>query len=101
MNSLSWSKNLQRNIIDSTDIYGDTIRVNDTDGTAWIIPCIDCFIRIKEVRKDKDACVEDNKKKDIIIMDLVADNKEWRNRTKIGIISGIISGVLGTYMIMK
>ncbi len=65
------------------------------------MPCIDCFIRIKAVRADKQECIEDNKKKDVIIMDLIADNREQRQKTKLGIATGVVVGVLGTYFITK
>lgn len=101
MSNVSLSKNSLESIQDSTNIFGDTIVINDTDGTNWIIPCIDCFIRIEAVRKDKEQCEYDNAQKNIAIQKLVADNREWRTKTKLGIISGFISGVLGTYLIMK
>ena len=75
MNSWSLSENTQRNIKDTTNIFGDTIRISDSDGTDWILPCIDCFIRIKAVREDKKQCEIDNANKNVIIMDLVADSR--------------------------
>jgi hypothetical protein len=90
----------------STYITSDSTCKRDSLRT---LACVDCFIRLKAIKQDKDSCIEDNKilytdntNKSIKIVDLTNENLETKHRFKIWrIVSVTIIGILTTSLILS
>lgn len=94
--NLSYSKIYPINTENNISIIDSVLTTNDSISNdsipEWLLPCIDCFVRIEAVRKDKEECIKDSKEKDKRINYLVIRNEELYNKYKSSIPKNIILG---------
>lgn len=98
--SKSYHKNIEKNTYDSTiGVVGDTVLPN------MIFPCIDCFVRLDAVQKDKSDCIKENLKLEIANAELFAESADWqkkaRRRPWYFAIGGILTGMGGSIYLLS